>query len=776
MKRKNYILLLILFTSMLGIKVFAYDAKIGGIYYNFRSDHARVTYYNYYSNKYGYSGNIVIPETVTYYGKVYPVTVIESNAFRESPITSVTIPQSIKSIGSEAFASSGITSIIIPNSVNDIGTRLFQNCSSLTSVTLPTNLNEIPYATFYGCKKLSINIPNNITSIEAEAFSHCEMSSIIIPNSVIRIGDKTFAECNQLESVTFGTGLLRLGEDIFKGHTPSKVIWLPSTPPNGYEKAKGVVNYVTNDQYSKINYKTYEYLNSTFEYGGIRYVPISPSERTCDAIDCVYDANITNLVIGKKAIYKGIEMNVNTINPYVCYRNPFLRNVKWAFGESIPKYTFYNCLKISSVEIDDNTKSIEDSAFADCSSLINPLIGSGVLTIGEYAFSGCKAMYQINIPKNVIRIFKNAFNGCKKLKTINIEEPKSSDDLHRISFDDYIFNQTESVSYEFDVNAGDILSFDYSYDIGYGYGDGGLEATINDSTILNLDKNVTSIYVHVFDKSQHVKFHISFSSIIPYNYRTENLNKGSITNIEISNDYSLILESGKYSLFYDCPLDSVYIGRSIKYLTSKESGYSPFYGNKYLRAVSMTNRVTKISENEFWGCTNLQNISFGEDITSIGDRAFSGCSGLIEFVCGSKVQTIGQYAFSGCSGLVKFVCGSKVQTIGQYAFSACSSIKRFISRANTPPFCDLHALDDINKWDCTLSVPEGATTAYQQADQWKDFFFINNDLTSIRKITNDTKIKNYYYDMNGRKLMEIKPGLNIIHMEGNGKTKKIIVK
>lgn len=752
MERQKYNLLLILFTSMLGIKAFAYDAKIDGIYYNFRSDHARVTYFDYYSNKYGYSGNIVIPETVTYYGKVYPVTTIEQYAFRESPITSVTIPQSITSIDSEAFASSGIISIIIPNSVNNIGTRLFKNCSSLTSVTLPTNLSEIPLGTFYGCKKLSINIPNNITSIGAEAFSHCGMRSIIIPNTVTRIGDKTFAECNQLESVTFGTGLLRLGEDIFKGHTPSKVMWLPSTPPNGYENAKGFVNYVTNDQYSKINYKTYEYLNSTFEYGGVRYVPISPSERTCDIIDCVYDANITNLVIGKKAIYKGIEMNVNTINPYVCCRNPFLTNVKWEYGESIPKYSFYNCMKISSVEIGNNTKCIEDSAFADCSSLVNMLIGSGVLTIGEYAFSGCKAMYQINIPKKVVKIFKNAFNGCSKLKTINIEEPKSSDDMHKINFDDCIFNRSGSVSYEFDVNAGDILFFDYSYDKGYGFGGYGLRASINDSTILVLEKNVISNYIHVFDKSQHVEFCITFSSITPYN-STDDLNKGSITNIEVGNDYSLILESSKSSLFSDCPLDSVYIGRNIKYLTSKESGYSPFYGNKYLRAVSMTNRVTKISENEFWGCANLQNINFGDEITAIGDRAFSGCSSLVKFVCGSKIQTIGQYAFSGCS-----------------------SIKRFISRANTPPICDLYALDDINKWDCTLSVPEGTTTAYQQADQWKDFFFINNDLTNIRKITNGNEIKTCYYDINGRKLMKIKPGLNIIHLEGSGKTEKIIVK
>ena len=122
----------------------------------------------------------------------------------------------------------------------------------MTSVTLPTNLNVIPYGTFYNCKNLSINIPNSITSIGSEAFASSGITSIIIPNSVTDIGDKTFEGCNQLESVTFGTGLLQLGDQIFARHTPCKVIWLSDYPPTGYEKAIGTINYVSNERFSKI--------------------------------------------------------------------------------------------------------------------------------------------------------------------------------------------------------------------------------------------------------------------------------------------------------------------------------------------------------------------------------------------------------------------------------------------------------------------------------------------------------------------------------------------
>ena len=85
-------------------------ANIDGktIYYNYNSDGSSVsvtyqgTYYSSYSNE--YTGTVVIPETITYSGKTYSVTGIRSEAFRGcSGLTSVTIPNSVTSIGSYAF-------------------------------------------------------------------------------------------------------------------------------------------------------------------------------------------------------------------------------------------------------------------------------------------------------------------------------------------------------------------------------------------------------------------------------------------------------------------------------------------------------------------------------------------------------------------------------------------------------------------------------------------------------------------------------------------------
>ena len=151
-------------------------------------------------------------------------------------------------------------------------------------------------------------------------------------------------------------------------------------------------------------------------------------------------------------------------------------------------------------------------------------------------------------------------------------------------------------------------------------------------------------------------------------------------------------------------------------------------------------------------CTNLKNVKMGDGVTTIWERAFSGCSSLDSFSFGRSVSTIGNEAFSDCTALT-----------------------RLISHATTPPTCGNHALDDINKWNCTLSVPEGATLAYQQADQWKDFFFIDNDMTKVNSLSNGTISPTHIYDMNGRKAENVKPGLNILRMS-DGKTKKEMIK
>ena len=122
-----------------------------------------------------------------------------------SSLTSVTIPNSITSIGNGAFRNcSSLTSVTIPNSVMSIGNYAFGGCSSLRSVTIGNSVTSIEDEVFYNCSSLtSITIPNSVTSIGSSAFEGCSaLTSITIPESVTSIGSNAFSNCSSLTSVT----------------------------------------------------------------------------------------------------------------------------------------------------------------------------------------------------------------------------------------------------------------------------------------------------------------------------------------------------------------------------------------------------------------------------------------------------------------------------------------------------------------------------------------------------------------------------------------------
>ena len=150
----------------------------------------------------GTAADVTIPSC--YKGK--PVTMIDHAAFFNSVVTSVTIPDSVTSIGDNAFGfCSQLTNISIPNSVTDIGFSAFAHCTSLKSITLPSSLSSISEALFSGCSQLTtIQIPDSVPSIQSCAFYHCRnLETIRIPVSVTLIETDAFAGCPSLMTVTY---------------------------------------------------------------------------------------------------------------------------------------------------------------------------------------------------------------------------------------------------------------------------------------------------------------------------------------------------------------------------------------------------------------------------------------------------------------------------------------------------------------------------------------------------------------------------------------------
>ncbi len=133
-------------------------------------------------------------------------------------IGNFTIPDSVTKIVEEAFRGcTGLTSISIPDSVTEIGDLAFYDCTGLTSITIPDSVTEIGNSAFERCTGLtSITIPSSVTAIGGYTFSSCTgLTSITIPDSVTEIGIETFEDCTGLTSVIIPNSVTEIGENAF---------------------------------------------------------------------------------------------------------------------------------------------------------------------------------------------------------------------------------------------------------------------------------------------------------------------------------------------------------------------------------------------------------------------------------------------------------------------------------------------------------------------------------------------------------------------------------
>ncbi|MDE7166914.1 MAG: leucine-rich repeat domain-containing protein [Bacteroidaceae bacterium] len=230
--KKFSLIFFLLLTAVVGR---AEDFEVDGIYYNITSaeEHTvAVTFrgFTFHQYKNEYSGDVVIPESVTYESVTYSVTEIGTDAFYECrDLTSVTIPTSVTKIGNSAFGMcTSLASIDIPDSITEIGEGAFSACVKLTSISIPNGVTVIGNRVFKSCPNLtSIDIPDSVTEIGREAFEGCGLTSVIIPYAVTKIGYKAFSSTS-LSSVIVSNSAITIDRYMFAPYLVSITIGLDS--------------------------------------------------------------------------------------------------------------------------------------------------------------------------------------------------------------------------------------------------------------------------------------------------------------------------------------------------------------------------------------------------------------------------------------------------------------------------------------------------------------------------------------------------------------------
>jgi len=650
------------------------------------------------------------------------VQLIPAYAFYNcSTIKALEIPANVTSIGDYAFAGTGLTKLTEKSTViPTIGANTFANVVETIPVYVPcvalesymqttTWLNFVNYVCDSivndDCTILKGSCGTNLTwnfdcdsvltiSGTGDMISYTSfwttpwskscynyVKSIVIEDGVTSICDEAFRHCSNVESVTIGESVEKIGLYAFASNTSLKTI---------YWNAKNITDYPAA---LYVPFQSCLILKSVVFGDSVQTIPANAFYGCSTLKNITIGTSIS--IIGNDAFkdcssLSSVDWNARYVSSYPSSSNlPFngcssLKKV--SFGDTvqrIPAYAFSANISLDSVVFGTSVSSIGNYAFnactglstilwnaknvttyptntsylpfVNCTSLRTVIFGDQVLTIPAYCLYGCSLIDTLVIPENVVTIGNRAFYNCTGLRFIQ-------------------WNAKSITSYP------QSTSSDYPF-----YG-------------------CTKINTVVFgDKVLSVPAYALY-------------NRTSLKNIDFGSSLQII---GPYA-FYGCTgLNSIILTKNINTLGSYAFSGCSNISNIIWDAENVINYPSSTSSVPFVNCSLLKTVEFTSSVRSIPAYAFYGNTSIIDIEIGDSVESIGTYAFYN-NKITSIRIPKAMTVLGDYAFGSCTVLSSILDNAKQPQSISSNTFSGISK-NIPIYIPCESLSAYSQSEYWSTF-------------------------------------------------------
>ncbi len=604
------------------------------------------TYNNGYSVT-GYEGTdkkITIPEY--YEGK--PVLAIAENAFKNSKITSVSIPSTVTYIGDYAFAGSNLSSITIPENVSYIGKGVFYDCSLMSSVQynaidcesgwmysanpwqsptvepifeycyitnieIGSSVKTIPAYLFTSCSSVkTITIPESIEVINYGAFLDCTKLNTVNYNAIkakavcqtkssqgYPFSIAIFDNCNSLTTINFGSKVQSIEGGMFANCTKLKSINIPDNVKYVsqclFESCTSLEKIVLGTGIEELGYQPYYYSNSSYY--------------------------AEHALLGAQNIQTAELKGVKSIDENVLQYNPNITTLILGSVETISAEAFKNCKSLEKISIPETILSIGDKAFDGCKLIEYNTYENGNYYGNDtnpyvYYCGPIKEASSYTLHPSTKCIGYKAFYNQKKLKSITIPEGMRS-------IGESAFQECTSLT--------EITLPDGICHIG--------EASFKNCTSLKsvkLPVGITSIYTDTFYSTAITSIDLPYGLEIIESCAFERCEK--LTHVSVPETVKHIDNNAFYYVY---SIKQVDITSLAAWCQMEECG------------IIFGNYSTSKKYNLYLNGELVTNLTIPKGVTKIGDSVFQGVQSITEVTIPKSVTTIDYSAFTGCINLTK---------------------------------------------------------------------------------------------------------------------------